>query len=75
MEWLKPLKGQVVGLDTAPLIYFIFIELRATYNLRTPDAIQVATALQEGARYLVTNDTRLAVVPGIIVLVLDHLIS
>ena len=23
MEWLKPLSGQVVGLDTAPLIYFI----------------------------------------------------
>jgi hypothetical protein len=23
MEWLKRLKGKVVGLDTAPLIYFI----------------------------------------------------
>lgn len=23
MEWLIPLQGQVVGLDTAPLIYFI----------------------------------------------------
>lgn len=23
MEWLKPLRGAVVGLDTAPLIYFI----------------------------------------------------
>lgn len=23
MEWLTQLKGQVVGLDTAPLIYFI----------------------------------------------------
>ncbi len=23
MEWLKPLLGQTVGLDTAPLIYFI----------------------------------------------------
>jgi predicted nucleic acid-binding protein len=23
MEWVKPLRGKVVGLDTAPLIYFI----------------------------------------------------
>ena len=23
MEWLKPLRGALVGLDTAPLIYFI----------------------------------------------------
>lgn len=29
MEWLKPLRGAVVGLDTAPLIYFI--EENASY--------------------------------------------
>lgn len=23
MEWLKPMQGKVVGMDTAPLIYFI----------------------------------------------------
>ena len=146
MEWLEQLRGQGVGLDTAPLIYFIeqndtyldrvrpFFEainrekfqvvtstltlievlihplrannkpladeyrdiilaqgnlttlpmtveiaetaaqLRATHNLRTPDAIQVATTIQGGATYLLTNDTRLAVVPELIILVLEDLL-
>jgi predicted nucleic acid-binding protein len=34
-------------------------ELRAKYNLRTPDAIQFATAMQFKADYFLTNDTRL----------------
>lgn len=131
MEWLVQLQGQIVGLDTAPLIYFIeenpnylhvtdaFFEamfrsefsvvtsvltitevlvyplrqqntllaqqyreilfnsqglttievfpdiaenaaqLRADYNLRTPDAIQMATAIHGGASFLLTNDVRL----------------
>jgi len=29
MEWLAQLQGQIVGLDTAPLIYFI--EENSTY--------------------------------------------
>jgi predicted nucleic acid-binding protein len=33
--------------------------LRAQHNLRTPDALHVATALDEGAEWLVTNDRRL----------------
>jgi predicted nucleic acid-binding protein len=33
--------------------------LRAEHNLRTPDALHVATALREGAGWLVTNDRRL----------------
>lgn len=145
MEWLIQLQGQVVGLDTAPLIYFIeqnemYLEpvraffqamsqgafqvvtstltltevlvhplrsgnvelaeqycdvvldqenlvtvpvsveiaevaaqLRATQNLRTPDAIQIATALQRGATFFLTNDARLAAVPDLKVLVLDAL--
>jgi predicted nucleic acid-binding protein len=147
MEWLGQLQGQVVGLDTAPLIYFIeqnvkYLEtvrrffqglnqgefqvvtstvtltevlvhplragnieltqqyrdillsqenlstysvsaaiaelaaqLRATKNLRTPDAIQIATAIQAGARFFLTNDARLSVVPELEMLVLDELIS
>lgn len=31
--------------------------LRARYNLKTPDAIQVATAIEKGADFILTNDT------------------
>ena len=33
--------------------------LRAEHNLRTPDALHVATALNEGAGWIVTNDRAL----------------
>lgn len=128
MEWVKTLHGQVVGLDTSPLIYFIeehkdyidsldlffdalrnglfravtstvtllevlvyplrhrdealahryndillsspnltmcpvtfglaqeAAELRARHNLKTADAIQLATALSERATTFLTND-------------------
>ncbi len=146
MEWLVQLQGQIVGLDTAPLIYFIeenpnyldvtdaFFEamfrgdfsvvtsvltitevlvyplrqgntalaqqyreilfnsqglttievfpeiaenaaqLRANYNLRTPDAIHLATAIRGGASFFLTNDARLPSLPALTVLVLDQLI-
>jgi predicted nucleic acid-binding protein len=109
MKWLIQLQGQVVGLDTAPLIYLIeqnqaylglvraffgavsrgefqvvtvpisveiaevAAQLRARQNLRTPDAIQIATAMGEGAMFFLTNDARLAAVPDLKVLVLDAL--
>lgn len=147
MGWIEDLHGQIVGLDTSPLIYYIeehpvylplvdpffdavsngdiqvvastvtLVEvltqplrrgdttlatryrqalltvrgttisvvstaiaeeaarLRASYNLRTPDAIQLATALVTGASAFLTNDVRLAVVPDIRVIVLDRLPS
>lgn len=145
MAWIDALKGKVVGLDTAPLIYFIeehpdyahvvnpFFEalerrelrivtstvtllevlvapmrhndaqlatkyrnillktrdlsiivlsqsiaeeaarLRAIYNLRTADAIQMATALSSRAAFFLTNDKRLSPVSGLEVLVVDDL--
>ena len=145
MEWLRQLRGQTVGLDTAPLIYFIeqhpdYLErvrafftamdagefqvvtstltltevlvhpvrlshadlaetyrdillnqenlktlavsskiaelaaqLRATQNLRTPDAIQIATALAGHAAFFLTNDLRLSSVANLQVLVLENL--
>ncbi|BBH42670.1 hypothetical protein myaer102_53320 [Microcystis viridis NIES-102] len=48
-------------------------QLRARQNLRTPDAIQIATAMGEGAMFFLTNDARLAAVPDLKVLVLDAL--
>lgn len=147
MEWLIPLQGQIVGLDTAPLIYFIeqntaYLELvrtffqamnrgefqvvtstltltevlvqplrvgntalaneyrniildqenltvlpisteiaeiaaqlRANRNFRTPDAIQIATSLQAGATYFLTNDARLTDVPNLEILILNNLLE
>ena len=47
--------------------------LRAVHRLRTPDAIQVATAILSGASHFLTNDAALAQISGISVLVLDAL--
>ena len=146
MEWLTRLHGQVVGLDTAPLIYFIeqnptYLEvvrafframdrgdlrvvtstltltevlvyplrlgntelaeqyqnilfaqenlttfsvspevaelaaqLRASWNLRTPDAIQMATAIRGGATFFFTNDLRLPTIPNLEIIVLDAIV-
>ena len=34
------------------------VELRAEYGLRTPDAIQLATAVSCGSDYVLTNDRK-----------------
>ena len=145
MEWLESLSGQVIGLDTAPLIYFVeehpkylptirpFFQaiddnefrvvtsmitltevlvhplrqrnaelarqyreilmnspgilcvplsaevaeeaarLRSEHNLRTPDAIHLATAHLHGAASFLTNDSTLPNIPEIQLLVLDKL--
>ena len=145
MEWIERLRGSTVGLDIAPLIYYIeehaaflakvkpffeaadrnefrivtsFVtlievlirplregrpelaeeyrnillqssaltaialdegiaeeaaELRARHNLRTPDAIQLATAIRSGASWFLTNDSALANLIEIPVLVLKQL--
>ena len=146
MEWLTKLQGKIVGLDTAPLIYFIeehttylgpikeFFEtvdkgevsvvtstitltevlvhplrsqnvdlaaeyrdillnsnittvdissdiaeygalLRSQYNLRTPDALQIATAIKSGAGFFLTNDTKLPKIPNIDYLIMDILVN
>ena len=147
MGWLEPLLGTVVGLDSAPLIYFIeeqapylpivrpffqaldlgqlsvvtstvtlcevltaplrdgdaelaqeyrdillnsanvktidvtpdvaerAAQIRADFGLRTPDAIQVATALREGASALLSNDIKLRSLPVIKVILLRDLMA
>jgi predicted nucleic acid-binding protein len=145
VEWINELRGKTIGLDTAPLIYFIeenptYIEavrhffevmekgsfmvvtstitllevlvhplrndnrelaseyrdillgsklttlevtgaiaeqaaqLRADYNMRTPDAIQISTAITAGATHFFTNDIRLPEMPSIRILSVDELI-
>jgi predicted nucleic acid-binding protein len=48
-------------------------ELRARHNLRTPDAVQIATAIRSGASWFLTNDAGLANLAEISVLVLKQL--
>jgi predicted nucleic acid-binding protein len=47
--------------------------LRAVHNIRTPDAIQLATAIYRGASFFLTNDARLPSPPGLTMLVLNEL--
>ena len=48
-------------------------DLRARYQLRTPDALQLAAALAVGCQAFLTNDTTLRRVTELRVLVLDDL--
>lgn len=147
MGWLESLPGEVVAIDSAPLIYFIeehpaylatlvpFFELvekkavscvtsvvtltevlvlplrhnrldladkyrdillgsstistlpitasiarlaseyRATFNLRTPDAYQLAAARIAGATSFLTNDSVISAVPGLDVVLLSQIDS
>lgn len=45
-------------------------QLRAKYGLKTPDALQIATALEHHADYFLTNDHRLNSVTEINVITL-----
>jgi predicted nucleic acid-binding protein len=45
--------------------------IRARWNLRTPDAIIAATALQAGCSHLITNDSVFQRVEGLNVLLIS----
>ena len=47
--------------------------LRATYNLKTPDSIQLATALEAKSDYFLTNDVKLKTVGKVVVVTVDEL--
>ncbi len=47
--------------------------LRATYNLRTPDALHVATAIESGCDAFLTNDVGIKRVTELRILLLDEL--
>jgi len=49
--------------------------LRAKYGLKTPDSIQVATAINAYSEYFLTNDIRLKAISEIEILILDEIIK
>ena len=65
------------GIATYPVTQAIAEEaarIRAAYRrVRTPDAIQLATAIVGGARLFLTNDTSLPDLPNLQMLVVDEL--
>ena len=50
-------------------------KLRAKYNIRTPDAIQLAAGLVNGAKVFITNDANLKKIKEIKVVILDDFIQ
>jgi len=65
---------QLTTYDVSPDIAQKAAEIRANHNIRTPDAIQLATALQAGAAFFLTNDLALQKFPEINVIVVDDLV-
>jgi predicted nucleic acid-binding protein len=53
----------------------IAAELRAKYGVRTPDALQLAAAVQAGATGFITNDRRLEAIKELEIGVLDDLLG
>jgi predicted nucleic acid-binding protein len=64
LDWIAP------DLEVAD----IAARIRATHRLRTPDALQAATAIRAQATGLVTNDPVFERVAAFETLVLDHLL-
>lgn len=65
-----------VGFEVVPLTAKIArkaADLRAKYNLKTPDAIQVATCIEAGCDAFLTNDLGIKRVQELRVLILDEL--
>ena len=49
------------------------VQLRAKYNFKTPDAIQLATAIRCGADYIITNDKEWTKIDSLKILLLSDL--
>ena len=51
------------------------VQLRAAYNLKTPDAIHAATAVTTGCHLFLTNDRAFERVPNLPVTILSDLVA
>jgi predicted nucleic acid-binding protein len=61
-------------LPLSPAIAEVAARLRADYEIGTPDAIQLATAISTGARALFTNDARIPRSTGVKILLVDEIL-
>ncbi len=67
--------SQVTTAPVSEIIADEAAQLRARHGLRTPDAIQMATAIRSGASSFLTNDGRLPSIAPLNMLVLNRLIT
>lgn len=58
-----------------PEIAQLAVKIRATYNLRVPDAIQIAAALEANATLFITNDRQFSRVTELQVLLIEDVIE
>ena len=75
-EQYKSILTNAEGIDIFEITIPISIkaaEIRAKYNFRTPDALQLATAIEKKADFFLTNDLRLKSITGIKVLTISEL--
>jgi predicted nucleic acid-binding protein len=68
------LNSKLITLEVSSAIAEQAAQLRATHNIRTPDAIQISAALNAGATHFFTNDIRLPEIPSIQILSIDTLV-
>jgi predicted nucleic acid-binding protein len=60
--------------DMSPAIAIKAAGIRAEFNFRTPDAIQLATAVHAGANFFLTNDRAFQKYPHLQIILVDSLI-
>ena len=68
------LNSRLMTLEVSNAIAEQAAQLRATHNIRTPDAIQISAALNAGATHFFTNDIRLPEIPSLQILSIDALV-
>ena len=76
IKGLKELFSEIPNLKTVEVNSAIAIkaaEIRRTYGFRTPDAIQLATAIYEKADVFITNDEKLTRCKGVKILLIPSL--
>ncbi|MBC8171810.1 MAG: PIN domain-containing protein, partial [Anaerolineae bacterium] len=63
----------ILILPVVPVIAERAADLRARYNLKTPDALQIATALDAGCDAFLTNDAGIQRVTDLKILIVSEL--